>query len=609
MRKFTSLGIVVTMVLILLVPAMVVQGTPDTGEYVHAVTGGPDSLDPAVEMESSGQEVIQNVYETLVWYNGASAIVLRPMLAIEVPTVDNGGISADGRTYTYHLRSDVHFHNGDIMTAEDVAYSIERVLMINDPSGPAFILGPVLIPGYDGMAYVNGSECAKAIWARGPLEVQFNLTEPHASFNQIVATTCASVVSKRFVEEHGGIVPGERNAYLQDHTCGTGPYRLSGYSPGSYVALGRNDGYWRESASIARVNITTVNDMTVRLNQLNGGLVDSAIISREWEGEVDANPELRTVKGDLTFNIDLLGLNQDINMSGNPANGSDTIPADFFADRDVRLAFAYAYNLQASIDELFQSGVVPVNGIIPRGMSYYDQSVPYYSYNLFTAADHLNHAQTGEGDTWGERGFRVTLFYPAGSGLSDGYDCLALERGLEALTAFGLVQGEINVTVQPMNGTQYLEAVEANALPMISMGWSPDYADPDDNIGTFVHSNGSYASRCGIDNATLNAMCERAAVELNETQRAMDYYDISMAVYENCYYIRMVQETGFHVERTWVSGYHHNAMRGGLYYYELSYAPQDEENGVDRTYAILGVIGIIAATIIISIMLNKRLKR
>jgi peptide/nickel transport system substrate-binding protein len=594
MRRFTSLGIVVTLVLILLAPTMDVQGTPDTGEYVHAVTGRPDSLDPAVDMERSGQEVIQNVYETLIWYNGASAIVLRPMLALEVPTVDNGGISADGRTYTYHLRSDVRFHNGDIMTAEDVAYSIERVLMINDLYGPALILGPVLIPGYDGMAYVNGSECAKAIWAKGPLEVQFNLSEPRTSFNQIMATTGASVVSKRFVEEHGGIVQGERNAYLENNTCGTGPYRLSGYSPGSYVALERNDGYWREGASIARVNITTVDDMTTRLNQLNSGLVDSAIMPREWEAELSAN---------------LLGLNQDINMSGNPANGSDTIPSDFFADRDVRLAFAYAYNLQASIDELFQSGALPVNGIIPRGMSYYNHSVPYYSYNLFTAADHLNHAQTGEGDTWGERGFRITLFYPAGSGLSDGYDCLALERGLEALTAFGLVQGEINVTVQPMNGTQYLRAIEGNALAVFSMGWSPDYADPDDNIRTFVHSNGSYASRCGIDNATLNAMCERAAVELNETQRAMDYYDISMAVYENCYYIRMVQETGFHVERTWVSGYHHNAMRAGLYYYELSYAPQDEAGGVDRTYAIIGVVGIIAATIIISIILNKRLKR
>ena len=43
-----------------------------------------------------------------------------------------------------------------------------------------------------------------------------------------------------------------------------------------------------------------------------------------------------------------------MNLSANPANGTDTIPSDFFADRDVRLAFAYAYNLQSSIDELYQ---------------------------------------------------------------------------------------------------------------------------------------------------------------------------------------------------------------------------------------------------------------
>ena len=96
--------------------------------------------------DAYSHEVVQNVYETLVWYNGPSAIVLRPMLAVQVPSVENGGISVDGMTYVYELRDDVRFHNGDELTAEDVVYSIMRLLVINDPSGGARNIGPVAYP-------------------------------------------------------------------------------------------------------------------------------------------------------------------------------------------------------------------------------------------------------------------------------------------------------------------------------------------------------------------------------------------------------------------------------------------------------------------------------
>ncbi len=111
----------------MLMPDLMAQGSPaEEGTFVEAIDGYPPSLDPAVPIYPYPQEVVQNVYETLVWYNGPSATVLRPMLAVQVPSVENGGISVDGRTYVYELRDDVRFHNGDQLTAADVVYSIER---------------------------------------------------------------------------------------------------------------------------------------------------------------------------------------------------------------------------------------------------------------------------------------------------------------------------------------------------------------------------------------------------------------------------------------------------------------------------------------------------
>ncbi len=75
---------------------------PDT--FVLATVGQPQCIDPAVDYESAGGEILNNVYETLVWYNANSSSELKPMLATEVPTVENGGISEDKLNYTFHIR-------------------------------------------------------------------------------------------------------------------------------------------------------------------------------------------------------------------------------------------------------------------------------------------------------------------------------------------------------------------------------------------------------------------------------------------------------------------------------------------------------------------------
>ncbi|MEI6797217.1 MAG: PKD domain-containing protein, partial [Methanomassiliicoccales archaeon] len=69
-------------------------------KFIMATIGEPDYLDPAVDYETAGGEICQNVYETLVWYDGNSAATLKPLLATSVPTVANGGIAIDGLTYT-----------------------------------------------------------------------------------------------------------------------------------------------------------------------------------------------------------------------------------------------------------------------------------------------------------------------------------------------------------------------------------------------------------------------------------------------------------------------------------------------------------------------------
>ncbi len=342
----------------------------------------------------------------------------------------------------------------------------------------------------------------------------------------------------------------------------------------NYVNLRSNSEYWGDLPSIERVSIKSVNDEGTRLMMLQNGDADSIYLPRSEEGLVSSDPNVRVVKGQPTFNLDFLGLNQNIDMTqyNSVTGGSDTITQSFFADAKVRLAFAHSFDYDKAIETYFAGGAIQPNGVIPQGMFGYDASVPLYDYNLTAAAQFLNGAVANNvtGDTWGETGFTITLMYNAGNEWR-ALECQLLKEGLEQLEPLGYVEGMITVNVLALEWPDYLDTLRVKGLPVFFLGWAPDYADPDDYVNPFIHGSGTYAQRCGFDNATLTVMCEEAASELNETQRALDYYDISMAVYDNCYYIWTAQATNFHVERTWTNGYYYNPMLGGIYFSALSF--------------------------------------
>ncbi|NMC03420.1 MAG: hypothetical protein GYA30_13720, partial [Chloroflexi bacterium] len=87
---------------------------------VVTISEGIDSLDPALNYESDGDAIILNVYDQLVTYAGPKATEFVPSLATDWT------ISDDGKTYTFTIRKGVKFHNGADLTAEDVAYSLQR---------------------------------------------------------------------------------------------------------------------------------------------------------------------------------------------------------------------------------------------------------------------------------------------------------------------------------------------------------------------------------------------------------------------------------------------------------------------------------------------------
>lgn len=368
------------------------------------ISGNPESLDPAIGYETAGGEIMQNVYETLLFYNGSSASELIPVLATEVPTLDNGGISADGLTYTYHLKTGIKFHDGNEMTSEDVRYSIERVLAINDGHGPAWMLGQVLIPDYYDYGYGEWNDTqnkyvpgipldviAGAVWAKDTYTVQFNLTTPYPAFLYAMSYNVGSVISKAWVGDNYGFNQDVNK--LADDMCGTGPYTFVSWERDNQIIMKAFADYHEGPAAIENVIIKQVADGTTRILMLKNGEADCVAVPRAQMDDVRV-PGIAITEGIGTFNIDFLGLNQNLNLAALPNPDRTNVPADFFADKHVRLAFAHAFNYNQYINDGLKGTAIQPNGAIPKGMFGYDESIPIYDYNLDKAALYLYLAKT-----------------------------------------------------------------------------------------------------------------------------------------------------------------------------------------------------------------------
>jgi peptide/nickel transport system substrate-binding protein len=568
--------------------------------FIEVTIGEPDYLDPATDYETAGGEVIMNAYETLLWYDRDSTSTLVPWLASAIPTVANGGISADGLNYTFNLKPNVKFHdNTTVMDADDVEYSIERVLRIHDPDGPSWMLEQIMndyIQYYVGgplSDYKNDSFGATWIYdviggtaddyiiteldvqnvSEAAVEkvdsdtVTFHLTHAYPGFLAISAFSVMCIVSMDYVEAHGSVVNGEHNDFMDENAYGTGPYKLVSWEKGSRIHMTRFDGYWGTLPALKDAYVIKANDVNTRILMLQAGDADTGYIPIDYESLFANDAKFEITKGLPTFNIDFVGFNLNINTTQAATFGSD-VPANFFADKMVRKAFTHLLNAQLFIDNYLKGNGIQPNGVIPAGMLGYNASAPVYEYNLTMAMEYLQNAtNVGTGNTWWEDGFTVAFIYNAGNLVRE-TACQYLKQSLEQLNSMPGTHGTFEATINALDWPTYLAntRMSPSPLPIFFLGWAPDYADPDDYVNPFLYSLGTYPGRTGYSNATMDALIESAAAELDTNTRIAMYHEITNLCYDDAPYVWLAQANNFHVERSWLTGYYFNAMYYGFYF-------------------------------------------
>ncbi len=565
--------ILLGMALVALVAGMVgAQAVKNPDTFVAASFGDVVSLDPAVAYDNVSWAALSVMYDRLINYDGSSLDKFTPGLATEVPSLANGGISKDGKTYTFKIRQGVKFHNGDRLTAEDVAYSIQRNMVTDPDGGPGWIWFNIFFGsdvsgsrGDDGKVNIKFSTLADAIQAKGNTVV-FHLKDPFPPFISVMAGQWASILDKKWVIAQGGWDgtedtwqqfnnPDTGKETLFDKANGTGPYKLSSWEKNIQFKVERNDAYWGPKPALKYGLRKSVSEWSTRKLMLEQGDADYADVNATNYPEMASEKGLLKLEKLPTLSLAGIHFNMKINTKDNPATYSGAldgqgIPTDFFNELNVRLAFTYAWDEATFLRDAMNGNAIDPVTPYPVGLPYKNMSLKSRPFDLQKSAEYFKKAFGGQ--VW-DKGFKLDLMYNTGNQVRE----LGAKMLAENLAS---VNPKFQVNVRGVEWAEYTNLNKNKQLPIYFMGWNPDYPDPSDYAGPYQSSSGYFAGRAGYNNPEADKLVADASIEVNTAKRQEMYYKLQDIWLQDDIAILYGQPTVNHYFKDWVKGYYYNAM-------------------------------------------------
>jgi len=547
---------------------------PDT--FIYATYGTVDSLDPCKAYDNASGGSIQNIYETLVDFKGSSTEEFIPLLATQVPSVDNGLVTNGGQTYTFPIRKGVKFHSGNDLTVDDVVYSFQRNLAVDPDGGPMWMLFEAFFGNYgsrddDGNIVLTMDMLNSAIQAKGD-SVVFNLAQPYAPFMSILAGYWSSIIDKDWTIQQGGWKgtaadiarvngPGEGEELLYDIASGCGPFKLSRWEKGVEVVFERFDGYWGPKPAMAKAIYRVMEEWSTRKLALLQGDADNVQVDPMYYEEMDKESGLIVSRDKRQLGVRAIHFNQKITATDNPAIFSGKldgqgIPPDFFTDKDVRLGFVYAWDQDTYINEIIANTGVDVPTPLVTGLPFFNPDLKKPPFDLKKAEEHFRKAWGGQ--VW-EKGFEVDFLYNTGNEVRQNSVQMLSENVMSLNPKF-------KVNVRGVEWATYVDMVTNRTMPIFYIGWGADFPDPHNFMHPYMHSKGYYGGRCGYNNPEADRLIEAAAVETDPAKRKEMYYRLQDIYLEDAPGIVLHQPVENFYFRDWVKGFVYHPMQNEFKY-------------------------------------------
>jgi len=481
-------------------------GEATGGTLVFASSADPVVLDGALVSDGESLRAIDQMFEGLVTLSGGGTDI-EPALA------ESWEASDDGLAWTFQLREGVTFHDGEPFNAEAVCFNFDRWYNFKGPlqSASASYYWQTVFGGFaepeegspEGSLY-------ESCEATDESTVVLNLTKASSSFLGALALTNFTIASPKALEEFGadeGSVDEETGfrptgTYGTEHPVGTGPFQFESWVRGDRLTMTRYDDYWGDKAKIDTLIFRPISDNAARLQALQAGEIQGYDLVEPQDIETIEGDENLQILDRPAFNVGYVGINQ------------ATAPFD---DVKVRQAIAHALNREEVVTNFYAGRGEVAHQFLPPDLFGYADEVTEYEYDPARAKELLTEAGV-------EMPFNVTFCYP--TDVSRPY----MPDPARNFEAFAASMNESGFKVTPKAAPwspDYLGMVDEGNCPIYLLGWTGDYADPDNFVGTFFQIP---QKAWGFENQELFDKLDEAEVETDQDARIALYQEANQLI-------------------------------------------------------------------------------
>jgi peptide/nickel transport system substrate-binding protein len=584
-----------------------VQALAGNDTLIWDIAAGPQYVDPPMGTAAQANVmVVQNVYERLVWYNGAEMQPV-PWLA------SSWHVDDDGRRYIFKLRQGIKFQDGSLFDANAVKFSFDRAVLLDDPTGigsffPTGTAAPGILRGawefskafgigkeYS-QASVDAYVAAGAVRVIDPFTVEFNLAQTYGAFISDIATFMGSIVSPSYVIAHWtkpldanrgyirGVTAGLRDDWMLYHACGSGPYLLDSFDKATAnVVLKANPTYWggpdgKIKPSLQTVIVRATLDQATRLLDLKSGTVDMADITtatvfdvidkKKWldGGKIEPVIPAVSVPGPYPWLTIYFA-----KMNARIKNPDGTL-ADFqpFADVRVRKAFASAIDTADIRRNVFNGFAEATSwGLTPAQFGYDPNVKTAYSFDLATAKSLLLAAGKDVGFSPDKPKDMVIIYNAAAPW--QGYIATQVAANINGLEA------GLRLDVKALSFTEYVNSWRSQLTGFSIHSSFSLTADPNSWLSAFGTEAGFWARTSSYDNKQADGLFTEQFQTLNLERRAKLISQMMQLVNDDAMWVWIGAATAYgqptfnpNVLRSAVKGFYYNPTYQGYYFAALS---------------------------------------
>jgi peptide/nickel transport system substrate-binding protein len=484
------------------------------GTLVFAGASDPVLLDGALVSDGESLRVITQIFETLV--------ALKPGTTEPEPGLaESWEANDDGTVWTFKIREGVTFHDGEPLNAEAVCFNFDRWYNFKGAlaNPAASYYWQVVFGGfatYDEASGAPEESLYKSCEATDESTAVLTLTKPSATFIPALSQQSFSIASPKALQE-GNADEGSLDAegvftstgtFGTENPAGTGPFKFDSWVRNDRLTLTRYDDYWGEKAKIDTLIIRPIADNAARLQALQTGEIQGYdLVEPQDIATIEGDSNLQIVDRPA-FNVAYVGFN----IAKKPTD-----------DIEVRKAIAYGLDRQAVVDNFYSGrGVVATQFMPPEVVGYADD-VTTYEYDPEMAKKILTDA-----------GYTLPVplefWYP--TDVSRPY-MPDPKRNFEAFAA-SLNNSGFKVTPKsaPWNPDYLGRADAGNAGNARLLGWTGDYGDADNFIGTFFQSPQKAWGTTTTPLTEIQDLLNQGEIETDEAERESIYQEANRKIME-----------------------------------------------------------------------------